>query len=124
MIKNWDFHDLHMDFSSMYSGSDHPSDIDMVYIGKQNTLIIGEIKHESGSLKNGQRRLLEKFVNNWKWSAFAIYITHDKLYQNGDREVNVADCFVREIYTKSERKWRHPKRMVTVKEIIKHYSER
>ena len=61
MIKNWDFHNLYMDYSSMYNTNDHPSDIDMFYIGKDNILIIGEIKNEKGKLLKGQRKILEKF---------------------------------------------------------------
>lgn len=120
MIKNWDHHDLHMDFSSMYQGKNHPSDIDMVYIGKDKFLIVGEIKNEQGRLTDGQRRLLQTFVDGWEAKGIAIYITHDKYVQYGDTDVNVAECYVQEIYYKG-RGWTHPKRRTTVRDIIAYY---
>lgn len=41
MINNWDYHNLNMDFSSYTDGNDHPSDVDMLYICRDDTLIIG-----------------------------------------------------------------------------------
>ena len=105
----------------MYAGNDHPSDLDMVYIGKDNFLIIGEIKNERGSLSHGQRRLLESFITGWKSDGMAIYITHDKYVQNGDKTVDVSECYVQEIYYKQIRVWLQPKRPTKVKEIIEHY---
>lgn len=120
-IKNWKFHNLYMDFSSMYADNRHPSDIDMLYVGRNKTLIIGEIKNERGVLKDGQRRLLVTLAENWKHDAVCLYIVHNKYYQYGDREVNVAECYVQEIYHKKEHRWRPPKRPTTVKEIIDYY---
>lgn len=124
MIKNWQYHNLHMDFSSMFEGNDHPSDIDMFYMCKDGTMIVGEIKNERGQFTEGQRKLLTKCLNMHKGDAIGLYITHDKLVQNGDEVVDVSSCPVREIYTKKERKWRLPKRVVTVKEVLNYYKER
>lgn len=124
MIRNWDFHDLHMDFSSMYDGGDHPSDIDMFYICKDNTLIIGEIKNIKGTFTDSQKRLLAKVINSHKGDAIGLYITHDRFVQNGDKSVDVSSCKVQEIYIKNEHKWRQPQKIVTVKEIINYYKER
>ena len=121
MIRNWDFHELYMDFSSMYNGRDHPSDIDMVYISRDKTLIIGEIKNERGALSNGQRKLLETFINGWMADGMAIYITHDKYVQNGDKTVDVSECFVKEIYYKRTGTWTHPRKPTKVKDIINYY---
>lgn len=123
MIKDWDFHDLRMDFSSMYEGSNHPSDIDMFYIGRDHFLIIGEIKNERGHLKDGQRRILEKLINGWKDDGMVLYITHDKYVQNGDREVDVSECYVKEIYYKKTRRWTEPRKPTKVKEVIKYYEQ-
>lgn len=122
MINNWKYHDLHMDFSSMYEGNRHPSDIDMIYVGRSRFLIIGEIKNECGTLKDGQRRLLENIVNGWKYDGLCMYITHDKYAQYGDTEVDVSECYVKEIYYKKTGKWSIPKRQTQVKEVIKYYS--
>jgi len=108
----------------MYSGNNHPSDIDMFYLGRDHTLVIGEIKNEHGVLKDGQRRLLAELVDGWKYDAIAVFIVHDKLYQNGDRKVDVPSCKVRELYTKSEKKWRQPKKLTTAKDVLDWYTER
>ena len=54
-IKNWDYQTLHMDYSSMYKGNKHPSDIDMLYIGKDKVLILGEKKKTREAHSNGDR---------------------------------------------------------------------
>lgn len=104
----------------MYEGNDHPSDIDMVYIGKDKFLIVGEIKNEQGRLSDGQRRLLQTFVDGWEAKGIAIYITHDKYTQRGDTDVNVAECYVQEIYYKG-RGWTYPKHLTRVKDIVAYY---
>ena len=108
----------------MYEGGDHPSDIDMFYICEDGTLIIGEIKNIKGTFTDGQRNLLTKVLNMHKGDAVGLYITHDKFVQNGDKSVDVSSCKVQEIYIKSEREWRQPKSIVTVKTIINYYKER
>lgn len=102
MIKNWNFHNLYMDYSSMFDSDNHPSDIDMFYIGKDNILIIGEIKNERGTLMYGQRKLFEKVCDNWKNDAICLFITHDKYVQNGDTKVDVPSCYVKEYYWKKQ----------------------
>lgn len=105
----------------MYRGNAHPSDIDMFFIGKDKFLIIGEIKNERGTLTDGQRRLLELLINGWKYDGLAIFITHDKYVQNGDREVDVSECYIKELYWKSLGKWVLPKHPTKVKDIIEYY---
>lgn len=124
MIKNWTHHNLHMDFSSMFEGNDHPSDIDMFYLCDDGTLIIGEIKNECGEFAQGQRRILTKVLKAHKWDAVGLYITHNKYVQDGDTVVDVSECPVQEIYIKSEGVWREPKKPVNVKQILNYYKER
>ena len=122
MIHNWNYHNLYMDYSSMY-GKDHPSDIDMFYIGKDDILIIGEIKNEKGSLLNGQRRLLEKVINNWKYDGICLYITHNKYVQNCDKKVDVPECYVKEYYWKKLKKWVKPQKDIKVKDVLEKYKK-
>ena len=113
-IRNWREHRLDMDFSGLFAdGKGQPSDIDMFYIGKNRTLVIGEIKNSRGSLKDGQRRLLARLCDDWKHDAICLYITHDKFVQHGDRSVDIANCYVEEYYYKG--KWRRPERPTTAK---------
>lgn len=120
MIKNWNYHNLYMDYSSYTESNEHPSDIDMFYIGKNNMLIVGEIKNELGKLEGGQRKLYEKLVDGWKYDGIALFIVHDKYVQNGDKKVDVPECKVREYYYKGN--WHKPKRDLKVKEVLKKYT--
>ena len=124
MIHNWDYHNLNMDFSSMYEGNDHPSDIDMFYLCKDGTLIVGEIKSTKGTFNNGQRHLITRLLELHQGDAVGLYITHDQLVQKGDKRVDVSRCYVREIYTKTEGRWREPTRLVTVGEVLSYYRNR
>ena len=95
MIRNWNEHRLDMDFSGLAEqGKGQPSDIDMFYLGKNRTLIVGEIKNSRGVLRDGQRRLLEHLCDGWRHDAICLYITHDRFVQMGDTSVDVAECYV------------------------------
>ena len=121
MIKNWQQHELYMDFSEMETEKHHqPSDIDMFYLGKNNTLILGEIKNERGTFSDGQKRLYERLANGWNGTCLVLFITHSNYVQNGDKKVNVAQCFVKEYYYKG--KWIEPMLPTRVYEFIDKYS--
>ena len=110
-----------MDYSSYTESSNHPSDIDMFYIGKNNMLIVGEIKNERGKLIGGQRSLYEKLVDNWKYDGIALFIVHDKYVQNGDKKVDVPECQIREYYYNHE--WHTPRTEIKVKDVLRKYQE-
>lgn len=120
MIRNWNEHRLDMDFSGLAEqGKGQPSDIDMFYLGKNRTLIVGEIKNSRGVLRDGQRRLLEHLCDGWRHDAICLYITHDRFVQMGDTSVDVAECYVKEYYWKG--KWRKPKQPTTVREALNQF---
>lgn len=122
MIKNWVQHDLYMDFSNMDYGRGQPSDIDMFYIGKDNTLIIGEIKNERGHFSDWQKKLLTTIADNYKYNAIILFIQHNKRVEDGDKSVDITYCEVKEIYYKNEKKWRIPKHMTFVGDVIQYYT--
>lgn len=118
MIKNYQRQQLQMDFSTGM-GNDHPSDIDLFYIAKQNgqpVLILGEIKNEHGTFSEGQRKVLQQVADNFRHRAFIIYITHNKRVEEGDVRVDVMNCPVSEIYENG--KWQIPSCKVTVKRFL------
>ena len=119
MIRNWNYHNLYMDYSSYVDTNNHPSDIDMFYIGKDQTLIVGEIKNELGKLIGGQRKLYEQLVDGWKYDAMALFIVHNKYVQRGDTKVDVPNCLVREYYYKG--KWHQPQQELKVIDVLKKY---
>ena len=123
MIKNWDFLNLKMDFSSMWSNGEHPIDIDMCLVGRNNFLLIGEIKNERGLLLDRQRRIIETIIEGWKDNALAIFVTHDQYVQRGDQIVDVSQCRVKEMFLKTEGEWRKPKKPRTVREVVDYIKE-
>ena len=120
MIRNWEEHNLRLDFSGMRFGKAQPSDVDMFFIGKHNTLVVGEIKNERGELKYGQRRLLEKLVDFWRFDAIALFIQHDKYVQYGDEVVDVSSCPVVEYYY--HKQWHTPRTYLTAYDVVKKYA--
>ena len=125
-INNKEYHSLFMDYSSMYKDGNHPSDIDMFYLGKDECLILGEIKNETYKKENWehQKKLFEPLINNYTKEAFYLFIVHNKYFQNGDREVNVPECIVKEYYYKKpnyKAKWIVPRRTIKVKEVLSKY---
>ncbi len=122
-IVNWAYHGLHLDYSSMYEGA-HPSDIDMFYLYDDDTLLIGEIKNCTGKYKRGQRMLHQRLIDGREGDGLILYITHDKFYQNGDRRVDVPECYVRQIYYKNSHRWVNPLRPTKVREVLEYYARR
>lgn len=123
-IRNWNFHRLDIDFNPLAkpNGKDKPSDMDMVYISKDNTLIIGEFKNETKPyIEDGQKWLIERYINGWKYDALALLIIHNKYVQRNDTKVNAAECYVKEIFYKRVGRWVEPKKPTTVKDIINYY---
>ena len=117
MIKHWNYKNLRLDYSSML-GKIHPSDIDIFFIKNDGTIIFGEIKNESYNqdLWNKQKKLFEKLTDGYNGNAIFLFITHDKYVQNGDKSVDVTDCFIKEYYYKGQ--WRKPKKDTKFKDVL------
>ena len=122
MIKNWNYKNLRLDYSSMYNGTNHPSDIDLFYLTNNETLILGEIKNESYNTDNWekQKKIFEKIIDNYKKEAMYLFITHNKYVQNGDTSVDVPNCYVKEYYYKNA--WRIPQKPLKVREVLEKYN--
>ena len=116
MIRNWQEHELHMDFSNIDTPQGKPSDVDMWYISKTNFLIIGEIKNEKGYFTDSQKWLLARLIDNHKGGGTILYITHDKDVHVGDKTVDVSRCQVAEYYWHG--KWYVPKQPITVNQAF------
>lgn len=128
-IRNWDFlSGRQMDFSSLEVNGHMPSDIDMFFVGKNKFLILGEIKHIHGRFKDGQRHLLESLMDRYEGDGIILFITHETYVENGERTVDVGECFVAEYYLhlhdhRPLKKWIVPQRPLKVKEVIWKYGK-
>ena len=123
-IGNWNRKSLEVDYSSCDIGFGHPSDIDFFYIGRNHTLVLGEIKNEQGVFTKKQQSLYKEIADNHNADVIVLYMTHNKRVENGDRVVDIADCKVRAIYYNKEKEkgFRKPKKDITVRDIIKYVS--
>ena len=61
-IKKWEQKQLNIDYSHLNFGRGQPSDIDLIYYGRDNILILGEIKNERGKFTDQQKRLYEHII--------------------------------------------------------------
>ena len=87
----------------MYDDKNHPSDIDLFFLGKtekgEDILILGERKwRRKGLIFNGQKHLLEEFARRYQDKCIILHITHTQCWQEGDRFVDIANCKVEEYY--------------------------
>ena len=119
MIRDWDEHNLHMDYSNIGVVC---SDIDLLHVTPTGFIIIGEIKNFKGTFKRGQKRLLQKLVDNSTNGGTILYITHDKDVHSGDTIVDVSTCLVEEYYWNKE--WVIPYKPITVGDAMKRLEER
>lgn len=119
MIRDWDEHNLHMDYSSIGVVC---SDIDMLHVTRSGFLVLGEIKNSRGTFSDGQRRLLSGIVDRHKGGGTVLYITHDRDVHQGDSVVDISTCLVEEYYWQGE--WITPYKFITVKDAMKKLEER
>ena len=117
MIRNWQEHALHLDFSHIDVPQGHPSDIDMWYVTSDGFLIIGEIKNQKGTFTRGQKSLLASLVDGHRGGGTVLYIIHDHDVHMGDSVVDVSQCLVQEYYWRGE--WLEPQVPITVNNAIK-----
>ena len=93
------------------------SDIDMFHVTKNGKLILGEIKNQTGTFKDGQRKLLAGLVDANRNGGTVLYITHDSDVHKGDKVVDISQCLVEEYYWNGE--WITPYRFTTVKDAMR-----
>lgn len=117
-IRNWNNHAVKLDFKNLRFGPEQkkrPSDIDMFYL-HGNTLILADAKNAIGEFSDGQRWLYEKLIDGHRGGGYFFYFVHDVFQQNGDTEVDVARCLIKEYYYKG--KWRTPLKPTTMYEAL------
>ena len=118
MINNWKQKQLNIDYSRLNFGRGQPSDIDLIYYGRDNILLLGEIKNEMGTFTENQKRLYEHIADNYKGKCLVLYITHNKRVEDGDYIVDLADGKVREMYY--EGMWHKTER--NLQDVIRYYT--
>lgn len=107
-------------FDSLYYGDNiTPMDVDglIEYHDKKRVLL--EIKRKGVRVLEGERIALQRMVDDFSTAGKeSIAIVADHTVFDTHEDVDVADCLVREIYHSGERKWRPPKKLITVRSAL------
>lgn len=102
-----------------YDANVAPMDLDglIEYHNKKRVLI--EVKLQNTPVPYGERIALERMVNDFSIAGKeTIAIIADHKVFDTKEDVLVKDCLVRELYYSRERKWRPPKKMMTVQMLL------
>ena len=107
-----------------YDSNVAPMDLDglIEYHNKKRVLL--ELKLKNTPVPYGERIALERMVNDFgDVGKESIAVVADHTVFNESEDVIVGDAIVREIYWSKDRKWRPPKRMMTVKMLVDKFLE-
>lgn len=113
-IKSWKQWGLYPDFKNIGQPC---SDIDFITIGK-NYMLLAEIKNEHGTMYEGQKWVYEQFAKNHKTPVYILFVTHDKMIENGDKTFDMCETDVVEQYNNMDNEWVPPSRPVKFKEYL------
>lgn len=106
-------------FDNIAYGNVTPMDIDGLIEWHDKKRVLLEIKRKGVYVLGGERLALERMVNDFQTAGKeSLAIIADHTVFNTNEDVKVEDCIVREIYHSKEKKWRAPKRMMTVRTIL------
>lgn len=109
-------------FSGMQYGTITPTDIDSLIEYHDKAYVIIEVKKNGAPVPAGQRKALTRFINavgDAGKLSVAIVAEHGIL--NPHCDVLLKACQVREVYFSQERKWRAPKRQMTVDGCVREF---
>lgn len=125
-IKNWDERNLPVDYSSMFDGGKHPSDIDMFYLFPDGLIMFGEFKNELYN-KNSwekQKSLFQRVLDGINGEALWLFMVHNAYVESGAKAVNGLDCVIKEYCYKKphyKAKWVTPRKETKLKEVFEKY---
>ena len=107
-------------FDDLYYDSNvAPMDIDGMIEYHNRKRVFVEVKLKNTLVPYGERIAMERLVNDCALAGkegIAIVADHN-VFDKG-QDIYMSECLVREIYHSKERKWRPPKRMMTVKTLV------
>lgn len=110
-------------FDGLKWGNITPSDIDGIVEFHDSVWVICEVKLGKKDLPLGQRLTLERFVDDTtKAGKHSIAIIAEHCIDNPYKDVFLkSDCMVREFYATETKKWRPPKKPMTVEALMDTY---
>lgn len=110
------------DFSGIRFGNITPTDIDGLIEYHNKAWIIFEIKYKDAQLPYGQRLALERMVKDFTDAGKkAMAIVAEHYVDDTSKQVNAAECCVREVYHSGELSWKPPKRDIKLAKMAAVY---
>ena len=111
-------------FDGLEYGTITPMDVDCAIEYRDAKIVLIEVKMKNVQVPIGERLALQRFVDDFTRAgkqAIAIVADHTVFDPNDD--IQIVDCLVRELYLGTERRWRPPKKMMTVKTLTDSFLE-
>ena len=95
-------------------------DIDGVIEWEDRKIILIEVKKKGVTVPYGERVTLQRMVTDFYHAGKeAVAVVADHTVFDPAKDVIVADCIIRELYTSYERVWRPPKKLMTVEYFVR-----
>lgn len=104
-------------FESLQVGKLGATDIDAMIEYKDKGYLFIEIKYLDKQVPLGQRIALERLVKDTGNNKLSIALVCEHWESDTEKFVDVGNCFIREIFTSTEMKWRPTKTVMTVREL-------
>ena len=106
-------------FKNIRYGNITPTDLDGAIEYHDKCWVFFELKYNNAPISYGQKLALERLVNDTaKNNKKSIAIIADHYVNDTNKEVDAADCVVREVYLSNEKKWRGVVRKMSLKECV------
>lgn len=104
-------------FHNLQVGRLGATDVDALIEYKDKGYIFIEIKYMEKQMPLGQRIALERLVKDTGSNKLSIALVCEHWVTDTEKFVDVGNCYIREIYTSTEKIWRPTKTVMTVKEL-------
>lgn len=102
-----------------YDNNVAPMDLDGLIEYHDKKYVLIEAKLNNTPVPYGEKTALERMVNDFdKAGKEAIAIIADHKVFNTKEDVHMRDCLIRELYHSKEKRWREPKRIITVQQAL------
>jgi len=105
-------------FKNLQYGKITPTDMDGCIEYKNKAYIFLEVKYKDKELPFGQKLAIERLVNDTSVKKISLAIICEHYIENPQEQVDVATCNVRELYFSSEKIWRPPIKVMSVRKLI------
>lgn len=112
-----------LSFHNLQVGKLGATDVDALIEYKDKGYMFIEVKYLDKQMGLGQRIALERLVNDTGHNKLSIGLVCEHWVHDTNEFVDVGGCYIREIYTSKEKKWRPTKTVLTVRQLYDLFRE-